>query len=276
MTTYTFSPLDPNASPGPINDSDLIVGTFGTPGPGFTVGNAFIEQGDTRTVINQPGWSTANAFGINDAGQVVGQFYTQNNGQTGGAASGFLYNANGTVTTTFDPSATPDGPNNGETVASGINESGQIVGWYSVGNTEDGFLYDSRTGTYTTIDDPQTNHNAQLLAINDSGQIIDNYYNLDGSFHCGFYNGSSWSTIFDPSGMRTIVSGINDAGLIVGADVDSSGLDHGFIYDSKSNSYTTFDYPGAVQTSLAGINNDGQSSAIRGTSSVAEVWVERS
>jgi probable HAF family extracellular repeat protein len=58
------------------------------------------------------------AFGINAAGQIVGQY------QSASGTHGFLYSG-GTYTTLDDPSAI-----NGTTKAFGINNMGQVVGWY--------------------------------------------------------------------------------------------------------------------------------------------------
>ena len=70
-----------------------------------------------------------------------------------------------TYTTIDDPSAT-----NG-TYAFGINDLGQIVGYYSdLSNYVHGFLYSG--GIYTTIDDPSATNTALTPdGINASGQI---------------------------------------------------------------------------------------------------------
>jgi probable HAF family extracellular repeat protein len=68
------------------------------------------------------------ASGINDAGQIVGQYHNSS------GYHGFLYSA-GTYTPIDDPLATIS------TVASGINAAGQIVGSYG-SNATHGFLYD--------------------------------------------------------------------------------------------------------------------------------------
>ncbi len=62
----------------------------------------------------------------------------------------FLY-SNGIYTTL----AVPGGTN---ILADGINDAGQVVGWYfDSSGIEHGFLYSGGTnGTYTTLDDPST------------------------------------------------------------------------------------------------------------------------
>ena len=64
--------------------------------------------------------------------------------------------------------------------ATGINNSGQIVGYYddSSGNSH-GFLYSN--GTWTTLDDPLATKGTEAVGINDSGQIVGNYADSSGN-----------------------------------------------------------------------------------------------
>jgi len=64
------------------------------------------------------------------------------------------------------------------TAATGINNLGQIVGYYlDSNNFQHGYLYSN--GTYVTLDDPLGSHGTVATGINDSGQIVGFY--LDGS-----------------------------------------------------------------------------------------------
>jgi probable HAF family extracellular repeat protein len=93
----------------------------------------------TYTTIDDPSGRNTLAFGINDAGQVVGEYVSN-------GIHGFLYSG-GTYTTLDDPSSS------NVTEAFGINDTGQIVGTYQdAGFRNHGFLYSG--GTYTTVDDP--------------------------------------------------------------------------------------------------------------------------
>jgi hypothetical protein len=62
----------------------------------------------------------------------------------------------------------------------------------------------------------------------------------------------------DARGTRTILSGINDRGQLLGKypDPDAPGF-HGFVLDRRRNS-TRFDYPGALATYANKINDRGQ------------------
>jgi probable HAF family extracellular repeat protein/ELWxxDGT repeat protein len=145
--------------------------------------------------------------------------------------------------------------------AQGINNAGQIVGWYqdSSGNNH-GFLYTG--GTYTALDCPlATNTTAQ--AINDQGEIVGSYTGQDHVSHSFLYSNGSYTTLGGPLGAVSFtVTGINDLDEIVGNYTDSSGYYHGFLY--AGGTYTTLDDPyitaGSVAsgTSITGINNAGQ------------------
>jgi probable HAF family extracellular repeat protein len=122
-----------------------------------------------------------------------------------------------TYTLLDDPLATPGG-----TGATGINDSGQVVGTYTHLDTDrqHGFLYAG--GTYTTLDYPGAiNTNAE--GINASGQIVGNYNN--GPFHGFLYSAGTYTPL---DGL--FPQGINAPGQIVGYFGDANGR-HGFLYN---------------------------------------------
>jgi probable HAF family extracellular repeat protein len=92
-------------------------------------------------------------------------------------------------TTLDDPTATND-------AALGINDLGQVVGYYSdSGGGAHGFLYNPSTGTYTTIDYPGAVR-TEAYGIDHAGQIVGYYYDSGGGLHGFLYNppGSFTST----------------------------------------------------------------------------------
>ena len=72
----------------------------------------------TFTTLDFPGASSTLAFGINNAGQVVGRF-----SDSSGGRHGFI-NTGGTFTTLDVPGAS-------RTNAFGINDAGQVVGFFA-------------------------------------------------------------------------------------------------------------------------------------------------
>src|SRR5437588_149555 len=163
MTIYTFSTFnDPlaNGSKGTIafgiNNSSQIVGSYSD---SSLSAHGFLLSGSTYSTVDDPlATGFTQALGINSAGQIVGVYSTATGNH------GFLYSPNGgTYTTLDDPLATNgtqafgindmgqivgtydtstgthafiysggvfttvDDPVNGNTLAHGINNSGQIV-----------------------------------------------------------------------------------------------------------------------------------------------------
>src|SRR5262249_20235676 len=111
-----------------------------------------------------------------------------------------------TYTTIDDPAA-----NSGVgTVATGINNAGQIVGYYvNASGVYQGFLYSG--GTYTALSDPLGTNGTYALGINDSGQIVGYYFDSNHVQHGFLYSGGR--TYTDLAGPAY---GINDVGQIVG------------------------------------------------------------
>src|SRR6476620_1337121 len=154
-----------------------------------------------------------------------------------------------TYTTIDDPAAT-----NG-TYAFGINDLGQIVGYYTdLSNYVHSFLYSG--GIYTTIDDPSATNGTYADSINASGQITGGYRDDSGG-HGFLYSGGTYTTIDYPSATNvTVPESINDLVQIVGYYDDASGR-HGFLY--SSGTYTTIDDPsGTNGTVVTSINDLGQ------------------
>ena len=142
--------------------------------------------------------------------------------------------------------ATIDVPGASRTAASGINDSGQVVGifWDTPFNNavRHGFLKDG--ASFTQIDVPGHCCSTNLLDINNAGQMVGFFE--DSSRAMGFVKDGAGFTLFD-----FYAFGINDAGQIVGA---SGG--HGFFNDGVNT--TQIDVPGAGFTQAFGINNAGQ------------------
>ena len=231
------------------------------------------------TTIAVPGASVLSARGINDAGDVVGQFSIP--GQS--AIHGFLYER-GRFTTFDYPGAIvtvarginnvgqivgefytpggakhlgfrrdPDGsftvidvPASTYTNAVGINTGGQIAGWFTDTAAYHGFLLSG--GSFTTIDVPGAVA-VGILAINDSEQMVG--YVTDGTSAHGLLLSGGTVTTFD-AGAVTVARGINNAGEIVGTSQEG-----GFVRDT-SGAFEAIAYPGSPGAEFDGINNSGQ------------------
>jgi hypothetical protein len=117
-----------------INDAGVISGYF-TNGLGATLG--FIDDGGTFTSYNDPSGSDTMFLGINSSDEVVGSYMAAS-----GETEGLLFNlGTNTFQTVNDPFGSLD-PAFGVTgtTINGINNAGDLVGFYSDGTNVNGFL----------------------------------------------------------------------------------------------------------------------------------------
>ena len=125
------------------------------------------------------------------------------------------------VTILNDPLAT------GGTFAQGINDSGEIVGYYIDAQGTHGFTYNN--GTFSTL----ASNVVTAQGINDAGQIV------------GLSSGGA------------NLYGINNVGQVVGQFTDSNNTTQSFVSSGGSNT-TQLSFPGASNTFARGINDQGE------------------
>ena len=246
-----------------INATAEVVGSYSS----GTGAQGYLYDGGTYTNLTNLG-SVTLPQAINAGGQIVGYYVV------GTTYHGFFY-SNGTYTTLDDPHAGSGIVALG-TLATGINDAGQIVGVYEDNSfVSHYFLYSG--GAFTTL--PIVGAVASGLVqtalsyvsdinINDNGQIAGNYQDAAQTEHGFLYSNSNgtYITLTDPSAgvgfqFGTVATGINAAGEVAGYYVDSSGAAHGFVYDNGT--FTDVSNPsagvGAGQgTFLTGINATGE------------------
>jgi uncharacterized membrane protein len=162
----------------------------------------FIKRNGKVAALDIPNAVDTEAVGINDFDQIVGDYRG-----TDGLFHGFIYKDGNYASLDFAPGE--------DTGASGVNNLGQIVGCYSL--CSHGFLYNTQTSTFTTIDVPGAVL-TQARDINDLGQIVGVYF--DGETTHGFvYDKNGFQVIDAPGAVVTSVFGINNAGRISGSYV---------------------------------------------------------
>src|SRR5262249_27785583 len=130
---------------------------------------------------------------------------------------GFLLSG-GVYTTLDDPLGI------GNTTATGINNAGQIVGFYfdSAGR-EHGFLFSG--GFYTTIDDPSATIGTEAFGINDNGQVVGFYTDVSGTH--GFVE----TTVANPAAPPGTTADM----VLRGSNTSPTVMGHYEIYDIGSN-----------------------------------------
>jgi len=268
---YTFTNFDPiltglavGSNVNGISNTGQVVGTE-VDAAGAPTGANFTGTAINTNPLNTGAGQTA--FGINSAGSVVG----------GNGTTAFILPQGGALQTL----AVPPGATN----AFGINDLGNIVGQSTVGNDNSGFYLPSASSTsFATIFQPPGTSadvvNAQ--GINDNGLIVGFYLGNDGQAHgfdartANISNGSLVGTaIADPTipiipgepGATLVFSqilGVNDDGIAVGYYGDSTGSQHGFLYNTSTGVYTFLDDPAAAfsngveVTQITGIANSGE------------------
>jgi uncharacterized membrane protein len=211
-----------------INALDQLVGTFNVndpPGQGDDT-RAFFESNGSFTTLNPPNASRSQGGFINARGQVVGTYRgILRPGDTNQTRHGFFWH-NG-IFTTFN---VPGDDRVLGTIALGMNDVGAVVGDYvakSDGNRH-GFLRSSK-GDFTTFDA----RGAAITVgegINNAGTIVGFYLvDPDGPPHGFVLKNGLFMTVDVPDALATQVFTINAQGKIVGAYVDSEGVQHGFL-----------------------------------------------
>lgn len=206
------------------------------------------------TTIDVPSAAGTYASGIS-GNNIVG-FYQSSSGsggwtpfgvyQAGTGTSGFIYNVGtSTYTALNDPSAV-----NG-TLAYGT-DGNNVVGYYN-GNQAlaHGFLYNITTTTYTTLNDPLGVWATVATGIS-GNNIVGGYYGISGQM--GFlYNGSSYTTLSNPSGTTSVngISGNFIVGYYNGLSPNEQSTYYGFLYNISTASYTTLNEPLAAYGTYA-------------------------
>ena len=213
------------------NASPTTVG-FWIDGPGNNFG--FSNVGGTFTSFSDPNVgaepTVTQLLGVNAANIAAG-FYVD----AAGNAQGFLLNIG---SDTFTGITLPSSFGAMSTTATGVNNSGVVVGFYTNGTGTHGFI--DNGGVFTSYDDPNGT-NTMFLGLNNDGQVVGSYVDINGETQGLLFDflTNSWQTISDPfsSGIvngfnvdGTTVNGINDNGQLVGFYGDGTNV-NGFLAD---------------------------------------------
>lgn len=212
-----------------INDNGQIVGTsFRTSGP--NPNRAYLYENGVMTDIS--GGHDAQAFDINNAGQVTGAIYAA---EGGGNSYSHAYIWDQGMMTYID--VLPTGGNRFIGMAGlGINSSGQVTGWSSAGEGQDihAFLFDGAS----VIDlDPLGTKYSYGNGINDLGQVVGWANNVEYVNNASraflFDNGlaTDLNSLIDPLAGWTLLDAqaINNKGQITGYGINADGFGHAYL-----------------------------------------------
>lgn len=234
-----------------INASGQVVGGSST---GFEQ-HAFVYDGLMHDLGLGGLDQLSSGYGINSSGQVIGQE------AEGGA---FLW----TPTTPNGASGTWGWLHGGGSNALGINDSGQVSGYYltSVFNTTHAFLWTptAPNGASGTLHDLGTLGGINSFGgrINAGGQITGFAETAGGQRNAFLWtpttpNGTN-GTMIDLGTLGGTYSqgfGINASGLVAGVSFTAEGYFHGFLYDGTMHDLGTL---GGNESNAQDINASGQ------------------
>jgi hypothetical protein len=180
---------------------------------------------------------------INDLGAVTGDYWVCSADLSDCTVHGFIRKPNGQYITFDAPGAGPDGYAGGGTFPQGINNLGEVVGYYGdVNSVFHGFVR-SPDGRITDFDVPTTCTRTASppedcafngtfpSTVNLLGTVVGAYFGEDGNSH-GFLreaDGAVRKLDAPGSGYFTFPTAINDFGRVTGIVYDPSFVVHGLL-----------------------------------------------
>ena len=198
------------------------------------------------TTIDDPSAPTNTSFGGTTLTGISGSTILGMYGSENYSPTAFLYN--GSSFTNLDLPLNAGG--GGVRGIDGANIVGTSLG--------KGFLYNG--STLTTINPPLAGNNGSVGDGISGNDIVGSYSDSSEEQHGFLYNGTSYVTLDDPFansniGQGTYATGIS-GNIVVGGYMDTSYKSHGFLYNINTASYTTFDVPSSIDTTIFGIDGN--------------------
>ena len=207
--TQLIAPSSTGTYAAGVNKLNHVVGVYST--ATATRGFEWLGGSSYKTIVFKGSNNFTRALGINDSGEIVGDFLGRN-----GYYHGFT-DVGGKLTQ-YDA---PGGLGNFSTSLFGIDNNGDLAG------AADGYGFVSIGGTVTTFYGSGTDL-TYAYGINDSGEAVGQYFDSNNLSHGFTWQAGTITEIVYPGAVQTACEGINDAGEITGYYVDSSNNGHGF------------------------------------------------
>ncbi len=259
-----YTAFEPRATsveifPSGINDRGDVTGEYIRPDGE----SGFVRDETGRiTIFDVGGARGTEAVKINDRGQIVGR-YSEDTPFVDDSARVRGYLRDGDEVTKIDY------PDAVDTLPTGINDRGHVVGYYvdARGRTH-GFVW--RNGRFSRVDTPRGTA-ATPVDINDRGEVVGLRRDAAGEMHGFLLSDGRYTTFSAPGAQTTIPFGINDGGQIVGYTADDpnrTGARGFLLADGAEGPFTPIAFPGAPRSLALGINDQGH---IVGVHEAAEV-----
>ena len=143
--------------------------------------------------------------------------------------------------------STYDFPDSLRTVFFGLNNAGQVVGYYDDSNdVAHGLIL--QDGTLTQFDFPGAAE-TQIFGVSEEGQFVGNIADTDAAIH-GFVGEEQ---IDVPGAATTYSDHVNAEGVAVGSYIDADGMYQGYLRH-PDKSFTTVDIPGMPNLEFLYVN----------------------
>jgi probable HAF family extracellular repeat protein len=184
--------------------------------------HGFLLRHGTLTTIDVPfaGSVGTQLDGLNDSGIIVGVWV-----DSAFTVHGFIYQ-----NASF---AHLDYPGALDTYPYGINSRGDIVGNWDTDQSTVGHGFVFSSGRIFSFDVPDAVPEGTAAdSINERGQIVGSYIDLDGNSHGFLVEGSTFTTLDCPGANNTAAWGIDSAGQIAGT-CDAAGQRLGFLANPR-------------------------------------------
>jgi len=200
-----------SANADDINDNGVIVGQTWTSGIG---GRAFQLIDGEWTSLGTLGGNNSSSFSVNNIGQIVGAAESETSGW-----EAFLYE-NGIMNPIVGKGTNSSGygiNEYGEVVGEIVNQYGRSPFWY-----ENGVLHNFvNSGIY-----------GSALDINNQGQIVGSFYTEGdtSNSHAFLFENRKWTDLGTLGAPKSVATGINEYGEIVGYSETSSGDRHAVLW----------------------------------------------
>ena len=227
MTTFNgfqlvLPPVPTNFTRQNVAGADGGTQVIGISGAGTTVGfsitggvaNGFAQTGGTFTTVNAPGTAFNQLLGINKMGTVAAGYSSTD---PAGATLQMALTVSGGPSFTSPVFTNINAllPMNFNSQATGVNDNGEVVGFYQYDTMGDFSAFTDIGGTITPFQ-AFGSASTQALGLNDLGEIVGDYIDAGGVMH-GFLDNAGMFTTLDPAGsLGTTINGINDQGRVVG------------------------------------------------------------
>lgn len=250
---------------------------------------AFAAQTANPNIItfDAPGAdTTANDFngtiptGVNTEGVIAGYHVDSTN-----VYHGFLRNPEGKFLSFDAPGADTTAQSYNGTIANGINDLGEITGYYSDANgLVHGFLRNA-LGKFTSFDVPGSSGFSDPIAINLEGAVVGYDLDANSQFHAFLRKPDGSFVVFDGPGgcdsgtsagcYGTAAFNINIFGTVAANYGDNSGnfVNIGLIR-SPSGKLTTYEVPGAGTGLYQGTGCPGCSIGLNASGEIAGIYTD--